>query len=105
MMEKYDRAICTTELRLGSSIFGMITDKKWEPTLAFEVPLSLPKPHHVDQVTPHENPGNDESRLITQVKTDETVGESDSSTSSMTWDNKSDGLSEVDISDLYSGMD
>ena len=102
MMEKYDRAICTTELRLRSSIFGMITDKKWEPTPAFEVPLTLTDSHEGVLVNPPVKEKDDESHEDTQGKRTETVEESDSSTSSITWDNKSDGLSEVDITDLYS---
>ena len=104
-MEKYDRDICTTELRLGSSIFGTITDNKWEPTPAFEVPKPLANSLDANQTNPQVTNEKTIEQVTTHVERIEAVSDDDSSTSSMTWDNKSDGLSEVDIADLYSEKD
>ena len=83
----------------------MITDKKWEPTQAFEVPLTLTDSPDVNQKNPLMTQEKAESHVATQVQRTETVSDDDSSTSSMAWGNKSDGLSEVDIADLYCGED
>ena len=110
MMEKYDRAVCTTELRLRSSIFGMITDSKWTPTAAFEVPLSLVKGEAMasnqtaisEPWSGHQVSENSIQATPTMERIEEVSD--GSSTSSITWDNKSDGLSEVEevnIADLY----
>ena len=104
MMEKYDRAICTTELRLRGSIFDLIPDHKWLPTPAFEVPQPL-----LDSNATSSAPqtGMNQAGTRPTPAVEEIVDESDggSSTSSITWDNKSDVLSEVDIADLYSTQD
>ena len=104
MMERYDRAICTTELRLRSSILGMITDSKWTPTQAFEVPGQITDPPCTTQTLTLAATGSSEKDKPQLPKEGGIVDSSDggSSTSSITWENKSDGLSEVDIADLDS---
>ena len=42
MMEHYDRAVCTTELRLRGNILGGIRNDAWAPTPAFQVPAADP---------------------------------------------------------------
>ena len=104
MMERYDKAVCTTELRLRSSIFGMITDRSWVPTQSYEVPnqLKITPDEGVTQLVPSQAVRADEGWAPQMPKGEDKVESSDggSSTSSITWDNKSDGLSEVDIADL-----
>ena len=102
MMETYDRDVCATELRLGRSISGMITDRKWSPTAAFEAPRPISDTNE-GSVVPGITPTVEIVQPMTPI-TEEIEGDTDEgpSTSSMTWGNKSDGLSEVDIADLYS---
>ena len=113
MMETYDRAVCATELRLRDAIFGKITTEGWHPTKAFEAPKSVenentpiiggsaqtPAILHVEDG----HPGTNESVTAVCKTHASEASESDSSTSSITWDNVS-VLSEVDIADLYSDL-
>ena len=38
MPDRYDRAVCSTELRIRNDIFSRIRDEGWQPTPAFEIP-------------------------------------------------------------------
>ena len=102
MMEKYDRAVCTSELRLRSSIFGLIKDRSWVPTAAFEVPKELEGGEVETKLPPALQVNPQVNDAMKDPIPEETVVSSDecSSTSSITWGNKSDCLSEVDIADL-----
>ena len=42
MMEHYDRAVCTTELRLRDDILRRVRTQNWVPTGSFEVPNASP---------------------------------------------------------------
>ena len=83
----------------------MISDNKWEPNPAFEVPKPLTNSPDANRTNLQVSNGKAIEQLTTQVEGIETVSDDDSSTASMTWDNKPDGLSEVDIADLYSEKD
>ena len=78
MMERYDRAICTTELRLRSSILGMITDSKWTPTQAFEVPGRITHPPCTTQTLTLAPTGSNEKDKPQLSKGEEIVGSSES---------------------------
>ena len=40
-VEMYGRSVRSTELRMGRSIFGMVSDRRWVPTASFEAPEQL----------------------------------------------------------------
>ena len=111
MMETYDRAVCTSELRLRNTIMGKITSEGRSPTKAFEVPPAasfedMPPTRGSDSsgdtqvaIIPTPNKNAATGVIITEGE----LSEDDSSTSSLTWD-KLSVLSEVDIADLYGGL-
>ena len=114
MMETYDRAFCTSELRLRSKILGNITIDGWQPTKEFEVPQQIGDANNVqnggspsNQATLKikDSPATQEVAGLVKNEQNDDVGESgdESSTSSVTWDNES-VLSEVDIADLYGDL-
>ena len=110
MMETYDRADCTSELRLRNTIMGKIAIEGWSPTKAFEVPptdsiennppVQEPASGRETQVGTSATPKED---AVNKVSTDCELSGDDSSTSSLTWD-KVSVLSEVDIADLYGDL-
>ena len=106
MMERYDRAACATELRLGSAIFGKITNGQWEPARSFEAPIQVgdASANNTGLTTaPNHNPNERDGLLLTQQQEPAELSGDDTSTSSVTRGNKSGALSGVAISDLYSG--
>ena len=106
MMERYYRDVCVAELRLGNSIFGKITNGRRAPTGSFEVPHPSAEPGinekaGISQEIATIPSERDKSCLPQPEELLEQSGD-DASTSSATWDNRSDVLSDVDISDLHS---
>ena len=112
MMETYDRAVCTSELRLRGSIFHKITDENWEPEKEFEAPAVKDSPAPtlvggsaittVVKAVTNDNP-SEGGPGCGKGEPGETLGlsdEDDTSSSSITR-GKTSVLSEVDIADLY----
>ena len=95
MPDKYDRAVCTAELRLRGTILQKIATEAWVPTAAFEVPAPEQRPAPA-------GPTVVESEMPSQVsQVPSTPGSPDSdpeSTSSLAPEERI----EVDITDLYS---
>ena len=113
MMDTYDRALCTTELRQRNSIFGKIANDGWTPTKSSDVPRVA----DVIRTTPPR--GSAQEQTVLRIKNEPAIettssgkacepsqiieeSEDDSSASSITWGNCSI-LSEADIADLYGG--
>ena len=93
MMEHYDRAVCTAELRPRNSVLRKIRGDSWGPTPAFQAPAVDGKP--CDAAT--ETPGADDlpnretdtaSAVNIQISLGMDVIDSD--------------FEEVDIADLFS---
>ena len=113
-MDTYDRAVCTTELRVRNSNLGKITNSGWAPTPSFDVPNNQLRDvtqqsggSEVSQPKKQSDHGAT-SAIVVKLGQDtppalRAESDENSSTSSVAWDNASDVLSEVDIEDLYSG--
>ena len=75
MPDRYDRAVCSTELRLRYEILSKVREEQWRPTNSFEVP----------------------SERRTTEKTSENTNDDDTSSMESTSETSS---AEIDISDL-----
>ena len=83
MPDKYDRAICATELRLRNEILEKVRTESWRPTDSFEIPVRNTKIEKAGIVSDDESPSMSST--------------SETSTASHLKE-------EIDISDLYSGV-
>ena len=111
MMDRYDRALCTTELRLRNGIVSRISAEGWAPTASFEVPEEPKLTTGVTPMkgeptpTPDDTPqdgGPTPAPEVVPVKGVAPPGESDSETSVGTAPSDHiDDIEEVDISDLF----
>ena len=93
MMGHYDRAVCTTELRLRNDILQKIRGQEWEPTPAFQVPVEEAKVKLSQASTVAECSQPDPS--------DPETASDASDRTSLGADVGEDVSSEVDILDLY----